>query len=48
VRLRCGGGAAHDHPQGLSLPIEEREQVSKHTRRGRAQRLWAHERSETQ
>ena len=48
VRLRCGGGAAHDHPQGRSLPIEEREQVSKQTRRGRAQRLWAHERSETQ
>jgi len=48
VRLRFGWGAAHGNPQGLSLPIQEREQVSNQTRRVRAKRLCAHGRSETQ
>ena len=47
VRFRCGGGAAHGHPQGLVLEGQEREQASDHTRRGRAQRLCAHGRSST-
>jgi hypothetical protein len=48
VRLRFGGGAAPGHHAGLSLLIEEREQVSKQTRRVRAKRLGAHGRSEPQ
>ncbi len=47
VRLRCGGGAAPGHPQGLSPYGQEREQASNHTRRVRAKRLCAQERSST-
>jgi len=47
VRLRCGGGAAHGHHQGLSPYGQEREQASHQTRRVRAKRLWAHGRSST-
>ena len=47
VRLRFGGGAAHGHHQGLSPYGQEREQASKHTRRVRAKRLCAQERSST-
>ena len=48
VRLRCGGGAAHGHHQGLSLYAQAREPASKHTRRGGATRLWPPGRAETQ
>src|SRR5215467_1264731 len=47
VRLRVGRGAAHGHPQGLSLYDQEREQASNHTRRVGAKRLWAQGRSST-
>ena len=47
VRLRCGGGAAPGHHQGLALSGQEREQASKHTHGGRATGLWAHQRSLT-
>ena len=47
VRLRCGGGAAHGHQQGLSLSGQEREQASNHTRRVKAQGLCASQRSST-
>ena len=47
VRLRCGGGAAHGHPQGRSPFGQEREQTSQHTRGGGATRLWAQARSAT-
>jgi hypothetical protein len=47
VRLRFGGGAAHDHHQGLSPYGQEREQASNQTRRVRAKRLCAHGRSAT-
>ena len=48
VRLRVGGGAVHDHHQGRSRPLQEREPASKQTHRGRAKCLWAHGRSVTQ
>src|SRR5438105_5629085 len=38
VRRRCGGGAAPENPQELSLPLEEREPVAKQPRRGN---VWA-------
>ena len=47
VRRRCGGGAAHGHPQGWSRSGQEREQASNHTRRVRATGLGAHQRSLT-
>ena len=47
VRLRFGGGAAHGHHEGLSPYGQEREQASNQTRRVRAKRLCAQERSST-
>ena len=48
VRLRCGGGAAHKHPQPLPpYGGPEREQASHHTRRVKAQGLCAPKRSST-
>ena len=47
VRRRCGGGAAHGHPQGRSPSGQAREQTSQPTRGGRATRLWAQARSAT-
>ena len=48
VRRRFGGGAAHRYQESRSPYVQERKQASNQTRRGRAKRLCAQERSQTQ